>query len=138
MLRTIHTRARCAVFILLFALIGASAARAQGTAFTYQGRLTDGGAPANANYDLQFTLWDAAVGGTQQPQPAPPTLTKTNVAVTGGVSSVLLDFGVNAFPGTDRFLEVGVKPAGSPNAFTILSPRQQISSTPYALRTLRA
>ncbi len=121
-----------------FLLFASSAAEAQTTSFTYQGRLTDGGAPANNNYDLQFTLWNAAVGGTQQPQPAPATLTKTNVAVTGGVFSVSLDFGVNAFPGADRFLEVGVRPGGSGGAFTILAPRQQISSTPYALRTLNA
>src|SRR5207244_3026372 len=110
----------------------------QTTAFTYQGRLTDAGSPANTNYDLQFTLWDSSVGGTQQPQPAPAVLTKTSVAVTGGVFSVLLDFGVSAFPGADRFLEVGVRPAGGAAAFTVLAPRQQISSTPYALRTLNA
>src|SRR3989440_1689423 len=135
----IRARACCAFVVLLLALAGAGAVCAQQTtAFTYQGRLTDGGAPANNNYDLQFTLWDAGVGGTQQPQPAPATLTKTNVAVTGGVFSVLLDFGVSAFPGADRFLEVGVRPGGSGGAFTVLSPRQQISSTPYALHTLNA
>src|SRR5439155_22798444 len=131
-------RSCCAFVVLLLALATASATRGQTTSFTYQGRLTDGGAPASNNYDLQFTLWNSAVGGTQQPQPAPATLTKTNVAVTGGVFSVLLDFGVSAFPGADRFLEVGVRPGGSGGAFTILSPRQQISSTPYALRALNA
>src|SRR5438445_3631202 len=139
MTRAIHARACCAFVVLLLALAGAAAVCAQQTtAFTYQGRLTDGGVPANNNYDLQFTLWDSAVGGTQQPQPAPATLTKTNVAVTGGVFSVLLDFGVSAFPGADRFLEVGVRPAGGAAAFTVLAPRQQISSTPYALPTLNA
>src|SRR5712664_1643614 len=134
------TRALKTSLLLLGLLLSVSAAQAQGptTSFTYQGRLTDGGAPANTNYDLQFTLWDAAVGGTQQPQPAPAPLTKTNVAVTGGVFSVLLDFGVSAFPGADRFLEVGVRPGGTGGAFTLLAPRQQISSTPYALRTLNA
>lgn len=126
------------VSALLAVLFLAAAARAQTTAFTYQGRLTDGGSPANGNYDLQFTLWDALSGGAQQPTAAPATQTKTNVAVSDGVFSVLLDFGVNAFPGADRFLEVGVRPAGSGGAFTLLAPRQQISSTPYALRTLRA
>jgi len=124
--------------MLVLALASAGMVCAQSTAFTYQGRLTDGGAPANTNYDLQFTLWDSAVAGTQQPQPAPATLTKTNVGVTGGVFSVLLDFGVSAFPGADRFLEVGVRPGGGSVAFTLLAPRQQISSTPYALRTLKA
>src|SRR5947209_19507306 len=110
--------------LLLSLLLSVSAAHAQGptTSFTYQGRLTDGGAPANTNFDLQFTLWDAAVGGTQQPQPAPAALTKTNVAVTGGVFSVLLDFGVSAFPGADRFLEVGIRPGGSGGPFTVHAP----------------
>ena len=38
---------------------------AQGTAFTYQGRLNDGGAPANGTYDLTFALFDEATGGAQ-------------------------------------------------------------------------
>ncbi len=43
-------------FCLLLALwlLLACAAFAQTTAFTYQGRLTDGGSPANGSYDLQF------------------------------------------------------------------------------------
>ncbi|HEY3027402.1 MAG TPA: tail fiber domain-containing protein [Pyrinomonadaceae bacterium] len=136
-MRNINDRLGCKLLAFVAVLVWGGAVCAQTTSFTYQGRLTDGGAPANNNYDLQFTLWDAAVGGNQQPQPA-PALTKTNVAVTGGVFSVLLDFGVSAFPGADRFLEVGVRPGGSGGAFTMLAPRQQISSTPYALRTLNA
>ena len=38
---------------------------AQATEFTYQGSLKDGAAPANANYDFEFALFDAASGGTQ-------------------------------------------------------------------------
>jgi len=53
-----------------------SSALAQNTMFTYQGRLQDGGTPANASYDLQFTAWDALTGGTQQPQPSPVTVTQ--------------------------------------------------------------
>ena len=36
-----------------------------GSSFTYQGRLTDGGSPANGNYDLQFRLYDDLTGGNQ-------------------------------------------------------------------------
>ena len=36
---------------------------AQGTAFTYQGRLTDNGNAANGNYDLRFTIYDSGGGG---------------------------------------------------------------------------
>jgi len=59
--------------------------------FTYQGRLQDGGTPANASYDLQFTAWDALTGGTQQPQPSPVTVTRLSVLVTGGIFTVPLD-----------------------------------------------
>src|ERR1051325_4629470 len=110
---------------------------AQGTAFPYQGRLTDGGTPATANYDFQFTLWDADSGGSQQPQPSPVTVTRSNVVVSNGTFPVQLDFGARAFPGADRLLEIGGRPAGS-GSFTILAPRQSIGSTPYAIHTLNA
>ena len=54
-----------------------SIARAQGTAFTYQGRLNDGGAPANGSYDLQFILYNAGVGGSQQ-GPIPTSASRPN------------------------------------------------------------
>ncbi|HEX3145458.1 MAG TPA: hypothetical protein VHQ64_15905, partial [Pyrinomonadaceae bacterium] len=46
-------------------LLGISQALAQTTAFTYQGKLIDGGAAANGTYDLQFALFDNADGGAQ-------------------------------------------------------------------------
>jgi hypothetical protein len=110
---------------------------AQGTTFTYQGRLQDGGTNANGNYDFQFTLWDALSGGTQQPQPTPITVTRTNVTVVSGIFTVQLDFGASVFPGADRFLEIGVRPTGG-GAYTILSSRQPITSTPYAMRSTSA
>ena len=39
-------------------------ADAQGSLFNYQGRLSDNGAPANGSYDLKFTVYDGASGGT--------------------------------------------------------------------------
>src|SRR5436190_1369104 len=132
-------RRRCYLFLVLLVLISFSAANAQSTAFTYQGRLTDGGTPANGSYDLQFTLWDALSGGTQQPQPSPVVVMRSSVAVANGIFTVQLDFGpsANAFPGADRFLEIGVRPTGA-GSFTILSPRQPITSTPYATRSASA
>lgn len=41
-----------------------STAQAQGTAFTYQGRLDDAGSPANGVYDLRFTTPPAAAHNT--------------------------------------------------------------------------
>ena len=37
---------------------------AQGTGFTYQGRLNDGANPVNGNYDLRFSLWTAVTNGS--------------------------------------------------------------------------
>jgi hypothetical protein len=126
---------RCIQLFALVLTLCAVTSRAQTTSFTYQGKLSDGGGPATGAYDFQFTLWDALSGGTQQPQPSPVTVTKTNVAVSGGVFTVQLDFGATAFPGADRFLEIGVQLAGG-SGFTILTPRQAITSTPYSLRSL--
>jgi len=39
-------------------------AAAQGTAFTYQGRLNDSGQCANGKFDMQFELYGAASGGS--------------------------------------------------------------------------
>src|SRR5437660_6260717 len=127
---------RVALLLMLFALCTITAL-AQTTSFTYQGRLTDGGTAANGNYDLQFTLWDALSGGTQQPQPSPVTVARSAVAVANGIFTVQLDFGATAFPGANRFLEISAKLMGA-GSFTTLAPRQPITSTPYAIRSLNA
>jgi hypothetical protein len=104
------------------------AAAPLGTAFTYQGRLNDGGQPANGSFDLKFTLCDAASGGT----PVGGPITKSPMAVTNGLFSVTLDFGAE-FDGSARWLEIAVRSSGSPADFTLLTPRQPLTPTPYAL-----
>lgn len=120
--------------LLLFTLSAFNAVLAQTTTFTYQGKLTDAGNPANGNYDLQFKLFDALSSGTQQGA----TLVRNPVAASAGVFTVTLDFGANVFSGAARFLEIGVRPAGSGNAYTVLVPRQPVTSSPYAIQTLNA
>lgn len=97
-----------------------------GTAFTYQGRLTDGGSPANGTYDFQFTLYD----GSGNPL---STVVKDDVVITEGLFTVKLDFGGSAFKGYARYLEIGVRPGSSSGAYTGLSPRQELTPAPYAL-----
>jgi len=99
-----------------------------GTAFTYQGRLTDGGSPANGHYDFKFQLYDAASDGN----PVGSTVAQEDVAVSEGLFTVQLDFGTDAFTGEARWLEIGVRP-GSGGTYTILSPRQPLTPAPYAL-----
>ena len=117
----------------VFVLLVVTHAWAQTSAFTYQGRLSDAGNAANGNYDLQFALFDSANGGSQ----ISATQTITNVVVTGGIFAVTLDFGANAFSGGSRFLEINTRPAGA-GPFTLLTPRQAITSTPYAVRSATA
>ncbi len=102
---------------------------ALGTAFTYQGRLTDGGAPADGSYDFLFTLYDAESGGSA----IGPQLDVEDVAVSDGRFTVLLDFGAGVFAGEARWLEIGVRPGDSSDAFTTLSPRQPLMPSPHAL-----
>jgi hypothetical protein len=100
---------------------------AQGTAFTYQGRLNNGAGPANGIYDLRFGLYDSAAAGDQQG----PLLTNATTVVTNGLFTVPLDFG-GQFSGADRWLEISVRTNGAA-AFTTLSPRQPLTPMPYAI-----
>jgi hypothetical protein len=102
---------------------------AQGTAFTYQGQLTDNGNPANGSYDLTFAVFDALTIGTQ----VSSTVTNGATSVSNGQFTVTLDFGPGVFTGDRRWLEIGVSTNGSGGAFTTLTPRQAITPTPYAI-----
>ncbi|HEV7927188.1 MAG TPA: tail fiber domain-containing protein [Verrucomicrobiae bacterium] len=103
-----------------------STAFGQGTIFTYQGQLFDGGQPANGtNYGMVFYLYDVPVSGT-----ALGNLGIVSVSVSNGLFSVPLDFGAQ-FDGTPRWLEVTVQKDGG--AFTTLAPRQELTPTPYAI-----
>jgi sulfatase modifying factor 1 len=119
-----------------FAAFSATALRADplGSAFTYQGYLTDGSAPAKGSYDLTFALFNAPASGAQVGN----TLTNPAVVVSNGLFTALLDFGYAAFNGDARWLQIGVRTNGSTAAYTMLSPRQAVTATPYALQALAA
>lgn len=118
---------RAAVLLLLF-IAPFSACFAQGTAFTYQGRLNSSGSPANGNYDLKFTLFDTnqpvnnLIGGP---------VTNSATAVSNGLFLVTLDFG-GVFIGSPRWLEIGVRTNGG-GGFSTLTPRQPLTPSPYAI-----
>lgn len=95
--------------------------------FTYQGRLIDGGVPANGTYSIAFTLYDAATGGNAVAGP----ITLGSVTVTDGLFTVVLDFDpggydANSFRGSARWLQLVVNG-------TTLTPRQPITAAPYAM-----
>src|SRR3954451_10223356 len=78
---------------------------AQPTAFTYQGRLNDGGSVANGIYDFRFSLFGSVQGFTQ----VGDSLTNLSLTVASGLFAAILDFGKSAFDGSDRWLEIGVR-----------------------------
>lgn len=129
------------VLVVALGLLACSAqfARAapMGTAFTYQGQLYDANYVANGLYDFAFKLYDANVAGSK-------VGTDVNVAdvdVIDGYFTVELDFSdPNAFNGEAIWLEIGVRPGdmNDPNVYTVLSPRQEVTPTPYAIYAKRA
>jgi hypothetical protein len=116
------------VVVAILVMSAATVIMGQTSTFTYQGRFTDSGTPANGTYDMQFKLFD---GSSNQ---VGSTITNGAVTVANGVFAVQLDFGAAAFSGADRFIEIGVRAAGSGEAYTVLSPRQQLTSAVYAIR----
>jgi hypothetical protein len=121
-----------AVVAVVLTFLTPPVALAQTTRFTYQGQLTDSGSP-QATYQMRFRLFDALASGSQ----IGSTIENAAVAVDDGIFTVSLDFGANVFSGADRFLEIAVRRNGG-EGYTVLSPRQQIASSPYAIRTLSA
>lgn len=105
-----------------------TAALAQITAFSYQGRLTDGGAPANGLYDFTLSARDALTSGNL----VGSALIFADVPVTNGVFVLYPDFGAGVLNGQPRWLEVGVRIGASTGAYTPLNPRQPILATPLA------
>ncbi len=121
-----NRRIQLVVLLLLAGMALKSAA--QGTAFSYQGRLNDTGAPANAAYDFRFAVYDAGTNGNQISLP----VTNSAVAVSNGLFTVTLDFGPDIFTGASRWLDIAVRAAGGTN-FTTLAPRQPVLPVPYAI-----
>lgn len=109
-------------------LVSLNRAAAQGTMFTYQGHFTDGGAPANGSYDLEFSLFKVSVGDSAVAGP----ITNSPVAVSNGRFTTTIDFGAGIFEGTTFWLQIAVRTNGG-GAFTELAPRQELTPTPYAI-----
>jgi len=110
-------------------LAAAGAAHAQGTGFTYQGRLDTGAGTATGNYSLQFQLYSNATAGQPVSAPLP-----VNTWVSNGLFMVTLDFGVSPFTGQPLWLQMWIAPSNSPSLTpSLLSPRQPLTPAPYAI-----
>jgi hypothetical protein len=133
-------RSRASVLGCLISLlvVGGSFTQALGqavtTIFTYQGVLKQSGNPLNATVDLRFRLYDAAVGGNQ----VGTTQALNNASIVDGLVTANIDFGVNAFTGNSRWIQIDVNPTpnGGVGPFTPLTPRQELKAVPYAMYAL--
>jgi len=116
------------LMVILVLPVGGAQAAPLGSAFTYQGRLNDHGQVAEGVYDFQFKLFDAESGGIQ----VGVTVIKEDIPVTKGLFTISdLDFGSGIFNGEARWLEIGVRPGANTGSFTVLSPLQAMTATPY-------
>jgi hypothetical protein len=106
---------------------GGVAGGLNGTAITYQGHLRQAGEPFTGTLaTLRFQLFDGAGPGSL---PVTGSIELVDVAVLDGLVTVDLDFGLLAFNGADRWLEITV------DGIT-LAPRQRVAPAPYALFAL--
>lgn len=105
---------------------------AQGTVFTYQGRLLDGGSPANGFYDMQFVLYHSSNAVSQAGGP----IYFYSLPVSNGLFTVPLNFGTAPFSGAsggNNWLDISVRVPGGDPTFTTLVPRTQLTAAPYAV-----
>ena len=120
-----------AMVVILIAGSGpADGETALGTAFTYQGRLTDGGVAVTGVYEFEFKLYDAHADPSNQ---VGGTFSLRSVLVTNGLFTVKLDFGSDVFNGNARWLQIAVRPQSTADPHTVLSPRQELTPAPYTL-----
>ena len=115
---------------LLFVLVASAlvqAAAAVPSVINYQGRLTDNTpqqTPLNGTVTMEFSLWDAQVGG------ASLWSETRSVSVVGGLFNVILGEQTPVPPsiftgGAERYLEIHV-------SGETLTPRQRIAAAPFA------
>ncbi|HLP84772.1 MAG TPA: hypothetical protein VK157_10525 [Phycisphaerales bacterium] len=109
-------------------------ALAQTVPCTFQGRLDQAGAPASGLFDVRAELFDLSLGGVPL-----SSVELLNTSVTGGLLTVAPSFPAqvwNGSTGSNRWLQISVRPTGSGGGFTALTPRQLVTPTPLAARSL--
>jgi Chaperone of endosialidase/Collagen triple helix repeat (20 copies) len=120
-----HRTALTAALLATTTVIATSAVAQTSTTFTYQGELSESGAPAEGMYEFQVRLLDSI--GTQI------GTTQTPIAdLVEGRFTIDLDFGAGAFTADYREIEISVRSVMTGGAFTTLTPNQPLTSTPVA------
>jgi hypothetical protein len=120
------------LLLVLVTLLSGARIYAQGSAFTYQGRLNDGTNLANGTYEIRFAVQGDATAQVPIGQPR----TNSSVTVSNGLFTTVVDFGA-IWDGSPMWLEIGVRPAGT-TTFSNVLPRQLVTATPKAVYANRA
>jgi len=99
------------------------------TPFTYQGKLENNGTPFTGTVHLRLGLYTAVSGLSPLKQEV-----MANVSVADGIFTVMpTTFTAAEFPGAARWIQIEVSNNGG-TTYTPLTPRQQVTHTPYAIR----
>lgn len=97
--------------------------------FTYQGQLLDGTTPANGIYEMTIQGYGSLDGDFIWGDLSE----HVNVNVEQGIFTIEdVDLGPIAFDGQDLYLEISVRMGGGNPVYEVLSPRQKLTSVPYA------
>lgn len=120
------------------ALSGAARAQSPSTSFVYQGRLESDGQPVTGLYDLRFTLFTAATGGTALTPPA----CIDDVSVSDGVFAAEIPLiipisAVEAFLQVEARADTGLT-CGTPSGFTTMLPRVRLAPSPRSVYAMAA
>ncbi len=103
------------------------------TPFTYQGKLENSGTPYTGTVQIRLGLYTVVSGLTPMRQEV-----MTNVSVTNGIFTVTpTTFIASDFPGAGRWLQIEVS-TDAGGTYTPLTPRQQVTHTPYAIHAKQA
>lgn len=109
-------------------------ANSQTTSVLFQGRLDGASLPPDGLYDVQLQLFDSAQGGA----PVSDSLVAVGAPITNNSFAIVADFGSGAFPGAERWLQIGYRSNSLLGDFQLNSSRMRITSSPYAIKALNA
>ena len=139
-MRNLLASCRCWLVAVLLSLLpmaealsaDATAGYSLGTAFTYQGRLQQGGRPAEGLVDFAFELFDSATGGRSF-----GVVDQFDLEVHEGAFAVELDFGQSVASGEAYWLEIQVRPAGE-GSYAVLDPRHRLAGAAVSACTVNS
>jgi parallel beta-helix repeat protein len=124
-----------ALAFLMLSIGAVAQAQPADTVFTYQGKLeteaSPGGplVPADGVFDFSFAIFASEINGTALTAP----VLLHDISVIDGVFSVPLDFGTSILNGGPTWLAISVRDGNSNGSYTPLNPRQNLTSTPFAM-----